>query len=129
MRHSYVHVDMERMHGNFRYDAHPMGMFVSAFAALGTLHPEQNPALAGQDIYKNQTVRNKQTARILGNAPTLAAMAYRHRIGRVCPPPNSELSYVENFLYMLDVMHEAPGDFRPHPTLVKALDVLFILHA
>jgi len=120
---------MEAFHHAFRYDAHPMGMLTSAFAALGTLHPEQNPALAGQAIYKKIELRNKQIVRIIGNAPTLAAMAYRTRIGRPFVQPNSELGYVENFLYMLDVMHEGPRDFKPHPILVKALDVLFILHA
>ncbi len=40
-----------KMHATFRYDAHPMGMITAAFAALGTIYPEQNPALAGQDMY------------------------------------------------------------------------------
>ena len=59
------------------YDAHPMGMIVSAFAAMGTLHPEANPAVAGQAVYDNKKLRNKQIATILGAGPTLAAMAYR----------------------------------------------------
>jgi len=129
MNHSFVHQDMKLMHEQFRYDAHPMGMLTSAFAALGTLHPEQNPALAGQGIYANKEARNKQILRVLGNGPTLAAMAYRHRIGRPFVPPNSKLGYVENFLYMLDNMGEGQSDYRPHPTLVKALDTLFVLHA
>ena len=62
--------------------------------------------------------------------PTIAAFAYRHRIGRpyVNPaPPEDKLSYCENFLYMLDKLSHK--DYKPHPVLVKALDVLFILHA
>lgn len=129
MNHSFVHSDMEAMHQTFRYDAHPMGMLTAAFAALGTLHPEQNPALAGQAIYENKQVRNKQIIRVLGNGPTLAAMAYRNRIGRPFVQPNSKLGYVENFLYMLDNMGEAQDNYKPHPTLVKALDTLFVLHA
>jgi len=129
MGHSFVHQDMQSMHQTFRYDAHPMGMLTAAFAALGTLHPEQNPALAGQDIYMNTNVRNKQIQRVLGNGPTLAAMAYRNRIGRPFVPPNNKLGYVENFLYMLDNMGEGQGNYKPHPTLVKALDTLFVLHA
>ena len=129
MSHSYVHIDLKQLHDCFRYNAHPMGMFVSAMAAMGTMHPGQNPALAGQGIYADKRVRNKQFARILGTATTLAAMAYRHRIGRPMNPPNADLGYVENFLYMLDVMHEGPSQFRPNPKLVRALDVLFILHA
>jgi citrate synthase len=60
--------------------------------------------------------------------PTIAANAYRHRIGRNYNLPSGDkLSYVENFLYMMDYLNEK--EFKPHPKLVKALDVLFILHA
>jgi hypothetical protein len=48
MRHTYVHSDLGEMMGKFRYDAHPMGMMISSVSALSTLHPEANPALAGQ---------------------------------------------------------------------------------
>lgn len=128
MIHSMVHTDLGKLHEAFRYDAHPMGMFISAIAALGTMHPEQNPALTSQSIYNDTSIRNKQIFRILGSSTTLAAMAYRHRIGRPYNLPNSSLSFTENFLYMMDMFHEGPS-FRPHPKLVRALDVLFILHA
>ncbi|CAD7927000.1 unnamed protein product [Amoebophrya sp. A25] len=128
MEHAHVHEDLVKMHATFRYDAHPMGMITAAFAAMGTIFPEQNPALAGQDIYKNPDVRAKQIARIIGAGPTLAAMAYRHRTGRPMIMPNEKLGYTENFLYMLDVMNEGPN-YKPHPTLVHAMDVLFLLHA
>jgi citrate synthase len=38
--------------------------------------------LQGSDIYQDQKLRNKQIFRILGKLPTIAACAYRHRIGR-----------------------------------------------
>lgn len=128
MSHSMVHSDVATIIKAFRYDAHPMGMFISAFAALGTLHPEQNPCLTNQNIYKDQQVRNKQICRIMGNATTIAAMVYRHRMGRPFNIPNSNLGYTENFLYMMDTYHEGVS-FKPHPKLVKALDTLFLLHA
>jgi citrate synthase len=50
---------------------------------MSTFHPEANPALQGSDIFvKNKRLRNKQFFRLLGKIPTVAAMAYRHRIGR-----------------------------------------------
>jgi citrate synthase len=82
MSHTFVHSDVNDMMKSFRFDAHPMGMFCSTVAALSTLHPEQNPSLAGENIYKDKKLRNKQIYRLLGNCPTLAANAYRHRIGR-----------------------------------------------
>jgi len=103
-----------------------MGVFVSTFAALSTFHPEANPALAGQKVYNDEQVRNKQFYRILGVAPTIAANSFRHRIGREYNTPTYG-NYVANFFYMLDTLGDT--DYKPHPTLVKALDILFILHA
>jgi citrate synthase len=127
MTHTYVHSDLLDMMKSFRFNAHPMGILCSTFAAMSTLHPEQNPALAGENVYRDRHLRNNQIFRILGKMPTLAANAYRHRIGREYNMPRSDLGYVENFLYMMDKHSEK--DYRPHPKLVKALEVLFILHA
>jgi len=127
MTHTFIHTDIAQMMKSFRYDAHPMGMLVSTMAAVSTFHPEANPALQGESVYDSVKVRNKQIHRILGIMPTIAANAYRHRIGRQYNLPQNDLGYVENFLYMLDRLSE--GKYRPHPKLVKALDVLFILHA
>lgn len=127
MKHTYVHEDVKHMMKAFRYNAHPMGMMVSTMAAMSTLHPEANPALAGQQCYNDLRLRNKQIHRILGTIPTLAAFAYRHRIGRPYNNPAEGLGYSENFLYMLDKLSHV--DYKPHPTLARALDILFILHA
>jgi len=89
----------------FTYDAHPMGMLCSTIAGLSTLHPEQNPSLVGEGVYKNKKVRNKQIYKILGNVPTIAANSYRHRIGRDFNLPSENLGYVENFLFMLDKLN------------------------
>jgi citrate synthase len=82
----------------FRYDAHPMGMLISAMSAYSTLHPEANPSLAGQNIYSVEELVNKQIYRLIGTMPTICANAYRFRIGRDFNFPNTNLSYIENFL-------------------------------
>lgn len=128
MKHTFVHEDLKKLMSTFRYDAHPMGMIISAIAAMSTLHPEANPALAGQDIYNDVNLRNKQIHRIIGSVTTISAYAYRHRIGRpYINPSGKDLTYCENFLYMLDCLSHI--NYKPHPALAKALDVLFILHA
>lgn len=127
MRHTFIHEDLKQMIQSFRFNAHPMGMLMTSVSAMSTFHPEANPALAGQDIYDKQEMRNKQIHRILGTMPTIAACTYRHRIGRPYENPSENLSYTENFLYMLDKLNHR--DYKPHPKLSKALDVLFILHA
>ncbi|KAL5034734.1 citrate (Si)-synthase [Batrachochytrium dendrobatidis JEL423] len=126
-RHTFIHENMIDYLKSFRYDAHPMGMLVSAIAAMSTFHPEASTALCGEDIYENESMVNKQIFRCLGKLPTLAACAYRHRIGRSYNTPSNELEYTENFLYMLDRLSET--NYTPHPQLAHALDVIFILHA
>lgn len=125
--HTYIHTDLERIIKTFRYDAHPMGMLCSAISALSTLHPEANPSLQGDKIYKNVHFLNKQIYRILGTLPTIAAYCYRHRIGKPFNQPRNDLGYIENFLYMLDYLNDS--NFTSHPILIKALEILFILHA
>ncbi|KAL5716546.1 citrate (Si)-synthase [Ranunculus cassubicifolius] len=109
------------------HDAHPMGVLCSAMSALSVFHPDANPALRGQDIYKSKQVRDKQIARVLGKAPTIAAAAYLRLAGRPPVLPSSNLSYSENFLYMLDSLGNRA--YKPNPRLARVLDVLFILHA
>jgi len=129
MKHTFIHEDLASMMKSFRYDAHPMGMLATTVCALGTLQPSANPALAGQGVYNDKKLRNKQLHRLIGSMPTMAAFAYRHRMGKpyVLPPSHLKLTYAENFLYMLDKLTNS--NYMPNKKLAKALDVLFILHA
>ena len=128
MAHTYLHTDIANMIHSFHYDAHPMGIVVSTVSAMSTFQPDQNPTIhVEKDIYKDPLVLNKQLHRLLGRVPTIAAYAYRHRIGRPFNEPGRGLSYVENFLYMMDRLNEP--NYRPNPKLVRALEILFILHA
>ncbi len=120
MHHTFVHENLARMLEAFRYDAHPMNMLISSLSIMSTLHPEAKNV-------EDPKVRDKQILRILGKLPTVAAFAYRHRIGRPYNYPNSSLSYTSNFLYMLDYLMQT--QYEVNPVLAKALDVLFILHA
>lgn len=126
--HTYIHEHLKKTFSAMRYDAHPMGMLISAVSAMSTFQPESNPALVGAKVYKDKALRNKQIHRIIGTMPTIAAMCYRNRIGRpYVDPAVGNFGYAENFLYMMDKLSHK--DYRPNPTLVRALDILFILHA
>ncbi len=118
--HTYVHENLVGLLRSFRYDAHPMGMMISALAFMSTMHPEANEV-------EDEAIRNKQILRMLGKLPTIAAIGYRHRIGRPMNYPNSDLGYTANFLYMLDYMGQS--EYEVDPVLAKALDILLILHA
>ncbi|GMH34299.1 hypothetical protein BSKO_02133 [Bryopsis sp. KO-2023] len=127
MRHSALPADVQKAIDALPHDAHPMGTILTGLCALSTFHPEQNPALAGQNIYDSAEVQDKQIVRLIGKLPALAALAYHRASGRESAPPNQSLDYAENFLYMLDAGRRT--DYRPHPKLARALDIMFILHA
>jgi citrate synthase len=118
--HTFLHENMKRFIEAFRYDAHPMGMMVSAVAALSTFYKEAS------NIF-DPVARRNQMVRLIAKMPTLAAFAYRASVGLPLVYPDNDLSYTGNFLNMLFRMAEAK--YRPNPVLERALDVLFILHA
>jgi len=118
--HTFIHESIKKFLDGFHYDAHPMGMMISTIAALSTFYPD------AKDIF-NVESRRKQTWRLIGKMPTLAAFAYRHSLGMPYAYPDNELSYAGNFLNMLFKTTELK--YRPNPTLERALDILFILHA
>jgi len=117
--HTIIHEYIKRVVEGFRYDAHPMGMFVSMVAALSTFYPD------AKKVHDSET-RRLQIQRLIGKAPTLAAFAYRHTIGMRFTYPDNDLSYSGNFLKMMFCM---ANSYTPDPVLEKALDVLYILHA
>lgn len=117
---TFLHENIKVLMQAFRYDAHPMGMFISTVAALSTYYPE-----AGE-IHDAEN-RLKQIIRLIAKVPTIAAFSYRHIRGLPYVYPDNDLSYAGNFLRMLDCMTQSRYD--PDPVKVRALDILFILHA
>jgi citrate synthase len=115
-----VHENVTQMFDSFRYDAHAMGMMISAVAALSTFYPE------AKDV-RDPENRWVQIIRMVAKMPTLAAFAYRHHRGLPLVYPENEFSYPANFLNML--FRIGVKEYRPNPVLERALDILFILHA
>src|SRR3990167_5376268 len=118
--HTIIHENIKKFMDGFHYDAHPMGMLLSTVAALSTFYPDAKLIFDAES-------RKKQTCRLVGKMPTLAAFAYRHSLGMPYAYPDNDLSYTGNFLNMLWKATEA--QYKPDPILEKALEVLFILHA
>jgi citrate synthase len=117
--HTFIHENMrKRFVDGFHYDAHPMGMFISSIAALGTFYPEAKHI-------DDPDSRRKQILRLIAKSPTLAAMCYRFSVGLPFFLPDNALSYPANFLTMMWRI----GEYEVHPALERAMDVLFILHA
>jgi citrate synthase len=118
--HTYVHENIKTFLQGFRYDAHPMSMLCSSVAALSSFYPE------AKNI-EDPEQRNISIVRLIAKLPTLAAFIYRHSKGLPFIYPDNDLSYVENFLSMVARMTEPK--YEANPVFVKALEVLFILHA
>jgi citrate synthase len=117
---SFVHENVKTFMQGFRYDAHPMGMMLASVGALSTFYPESRSI-------EDPDNRHMQTVRMIAKMPTLGAWAFRHAQGKPYVYPDNDLSYAANFLAMLFKMSEP--QYAADERLVKALEVLFILHA
>ena len=118
--HTFLHENARRFIDGFRYDAHPMGVLIATVAALSTFYPE------AKEI-KDEKQRRQQVVRLMAKMPTIAAWSYRHALGFPLVYPDNTLSYPANLLSMMKRMAESR--YEPNPTIERALDVLFILHA
>jgi len=118
--HTFINENIKKVIDGFHYNAHPMGMFEATLGALSTFYPD------AKDVF-NVELRCKQIYRLIAKVPTIAAFAFRHRIGMQYSYPDNDLSYEGNFLNMMFKTTELK--YTPNPVLEKALTVLYILHA
>ncbi len=119
-KHTMIHENVKKFMDGFHYDAHPMGILLSTVAALSTFYKDSHHI---HDAHN----RRHQIVRLIGKMPTIAAHAYRHRLGLPYVYPDPELSYTKNYMNMLWRMTEPK--YAANPVLARALEILFILHA
>ncbi len=117
--HTMLHETTKKFLEGFRYDAHPMGMFISTIAALSTVYKD------ARNVH-DPACRLLQIHRLMAKVPTVAAYSYRHSLGLPYVYPDNDLGYAENFMNMLWKMGEAK--YAANPVIARALDILFILH-
>jgi citrate synthase len=120
MAHTMIHENVKKFMDGFHHDAHPMGILLSTVAALSTFYPDSRNI-------KDPECRRKQIVRLVAKMPTLAAYAYRHRLGLPYIYPDPELCYPKNYMNML--WKRTEPKYVANPVLAHALEVLFILHA
>ena len=118
--HTMIHETTKKFLEGFRYDAHPMGMFISTVAALSTVYPDARNV-------RDKATRQLEVARLIGKVATIAAYTDRHSLGYPYVYPDNELIYTANFMNMLWKMVEPK--YQASPILARALNILFILHA
>jgi citrate synthase len=96
-----------------------MAILSSMVSALSAYYP---------DSIEPDSHNQEHIARLLSKLRTIAAFSYQKRQGRPVAYPKNSLDYCGNFLYMM-FSHPAEPTYLPDPELVKALNVLMILHA
>ncbi|MCW8885306.1 MAG: citrate synthase [Motiliproteus sp.] len=118
--HTMVHEQLSHFYNGFRRDAHPMAILCGVVGALSAFYHD---SLDIDDAHHREVC----AYRLVAKMPTLAAMCYKYSNGQPFMYPRNDLSYAENFLYM---MFGTPcEEYVPNPVLTKAMDRIFVLHA
>jgi citrate synthase len=115
-----LHEDLKFHFEGFPPHAHPMAILSSMINAVSCYYPE----LLQPEQKEHFEV---EAARLISQVRTIAAFAYRKSRGLPINYPKPEYKYTANFLHM---MFSLPyRDYELKPEVVKALDLIFLLHA
>jgi citrate synthase len=121
--HQFLHEDMKYHFENFPTTAHPMAILSAMINATscfdeGLMHWQWGKANSQFDTY---------ASKLMSQVRTIAAYSYRKSQGLPLIYPKKSYKYTANFLHM---MFSSPyEDFEIKPEIVKALDLIFLLHA
>jgi citrate synthase len=118
--HTLLREDMKNLFEAFPHRAHPMQILASATSALATYYPD---ALDPLDL----DAVDVSARRLIAKTPTMIAWSYKYSVHQPYVYPDNSLDYSSNFLRM---MFSVPAEmYDPDPAVVKALNMLLILHA
>ena len=106
---------------NLPATGHPMEMLQTVVASLGMFYPG-NECLTGSDACEDLNYIHNMTVKIIARMGPIVAMWEHIRNGYDPVAEREDLSYAENFLYMLTGK-------EPDPMLARIMDVCLILHA
>jgi citrate synthase len=118
--HGMTHEHLTRFYQGYRYDAHPMSVLSGVMAAIASYYHNST------DIY-NPEDRRLTAQRVISKMPNLVSKAYRYSSGLPFVYPDNSRDFVENFMYMMFSWPTEP--YHANPVAVRAMDLLFILHA
>ncbi len=119
-RHTLLHEDLRRIFEAFPPDAHPMAILSAVMSGLSTFYQDDK-------VWESEAALELNIHRILAKLPTIAAFSYKKSRGQPIIYPDNSLDYTANFLRMMFGFPTEP--YELDPDVVKALDVLLILHA
>jgi len=101
---------------------HPMDMLQTAVASLAMFYPGNECLTGSKSVCQDMNYIHNMTVKIIARMGTMVAMWQHLRSGYEPPAPREDLSYAQNFLYMLNRK-------EPDPLLAHIMDVCLILHA
>ncbi len=115
-----LHEDMKYHFEGFPTNAHPMAILSAMINASSCYYSDvmERPTRENFDIH---------AARLLSQVRTIAAFSYRKSRGLPIIYPKPKYRYTANFLHML--FSDVYQDYEPPPEVVRALALIFILHA
>src|SRR5271157_942613 len=119
-RNQNLHEDMKFHFEGFPPAAHPMAILSAMINASSCFCP----GLLGQP---GREEFDEQAARLISQVRTIAAFSYRKSRGLPYIYPKPDYNYTSNFLHML--FSDPYEDYELKPEVVKALDLIFLLHA
>ncbi|GMU84481.1 MAG: citrate synthase [Phycisphaerales bacterium] len=116
----FIHEDLKHTLGGFPQNAPPMAILSAMINAAGCFEPA---------LYHTweDSKTEEFAARLMSRVRTIAAAAYKKHKGRAMIYPRSDLGYTANFLHMM--FSKPYQNYEPDPEIVRAMEVLFILHA
>ena len=119
-RHTMLHDQFDQFFRGYRRDAHPMAVMVGTVGALSAFYHDST------DV-NDPKARTIASHRMIAKMPTIAARAFKYSVGQPFISPRNELDYASNFLRMCFAV--PAEDYTVSPTLARAMDRIFILHA
>lgn len=118
--HTMINETLKNFFDGFHYDAHPMAVMVGVVGSLSAFYHDS------LDIH-NPRHREISAHRLIAKMPSIAAACYKHNVGEPFMYPRNDLDYCANLVHM---MFATPcEEYEPDPVVVKAINLLFILHA
>lgn len=118
--HTMLHEQLMFFFRGFRRDAHPMAVMCGVVGALSAFYHDST------DI-TDPKHRMVASYRLIAKMPTIAAMAYKFSVGQPFVYPRNDLTYAENFLYMM--FSNPAEEYVINPVIARAMDKILILHA
>jgi len=121
--HQFLHEDMKYHFESFSTSAHPMAILSAMINAASCF----DEGLMKWQWGKANHQFDNYAAKLMSQVRTIAAYSYRKAHGLPLIYPKKAYKYTANFLHM---MFSTPyEDYDIKPEVVKALDLIFLLHA